>query len=140
MRISSLHIYPVKSTRGHSIDFGEIDALGMVGDRRAAFLDTDGNVLEQRDTPMLARITARETAHGLLISMEGQDDIVARPAEWQVCVKVWEGYGKAFLADEAANEANLCASPSSTPRMLFRLTATGTGRGLLPVSPMGIQS
>jgi len=105
MRISSLHIYPVKSTRGHSVDAGEIDALGMAGDRRAAFLDVDGNVLEQRDTPMLAQITARDTGSGLVISMEGHDDVLARPAEWQVCVKVWEGFGKAFLADDAANQA-----------------------------------
>ena len=105
MRISSLHIYPVKSTRGHSIDIGEIDALGMAGDRRAAFLDADGNVLEQRDTPMLAQIIARQTGDGLLISKDGQADILARPGEWQVPVKVWEGYGKAFLADEAANQA-----------------------------------
>lgn len=105
MRVSGLHIYPVKSTRGHSVEAASIDALGMAGDRRAAFLDIDGNVLEQRDTPMLAQITARQTDAGLLISKEGQSDILVRPAEWQVCVKVWEGYGKAFLADDAASQA-----------------------------------
>ena len=105
MRISSLHIYPVKSTRGHNVDIGEIDALGLAGDRRAAFLDADGNVLEQRDTPMLAQIRAIHTSEGLLLSKEGKNDILARPSEWQVSVKVWEGFGKAFLADDAANLA-----------------------------------
>ncbi|MEN9895194.1 MAG: hypothetical protein RIR97_1046 [Pseudomonadota bacterium] len=105
MRISSLHIYPVKSGRGLAVDHAEIDALGLSGDRRAAFLDADGAVLEQRDTPMLAQIAARQQGDGLLLSKSGHADVLARPSKRQVQVKVWDGPGMAFLVDDESNHA-----------------------------------
>lgn len=105
MHISSLHIYPVKSGRGLAVDHAEIDALGLSGDRRAAFLDADGAVLEQRDTPMLAQISAAFDRDGLRLSKQGEADVFARPSKRQVQVKVWDGPGMAFLADDESSHA-----------------------------------
>ena len=57
MHVTSLHIYPIKSCRGHSVDSMTLDHLGPVGDRRLMLVDTRGRFLSQRENPRLATIT-----------------------------------------------------------------------------------
>ena len=42
MRISSLHIYPVKSGRGIDLETSAVEARGLVGDRRWMIVDEHG--------------------------------------------------------------------------------------------------
>jgi uncharacterized protein YcbX len=78
MKIASLHIYPVKSTRGHTITEAKVGNLGLSGDRMAAFLDVDGNVLEQRDTQSLALISTAFTDTGIRLSKDGRCRMAGR--------------------------------------------------------------
>ncbi|HYP17196.1 MAG TPA: MOSC N-terminal beta barrel domain-containing protein, partial [Opitutus sp.] len=39
MRLAGLFIYPVKSLRGVPVASAEVDALGLVGDRRFLIVD-----------------------------------------------------------------------------------------------------
>ena len=63
MHLAALHIYPVKSCRGLSVASAEVDAHGLVGDRRFMVVHTaDGLFLTQRTHPRMALIETELTA------------------------------------------------------------------------------
>lgn len=70
-RVSGLFIYPVKSCRGLALPTAEVDALGLVGDRRFLVVDGDGKFLTQRTHPRLARIATALDATTLTLSVAG---------------------------------------------------------------------
>jgi len=57
MHVTSLHRYPIKGCRGHSLDLMTVDALGPVGDRRLMLVDGRDRFISQREHPRLATIT-----------------------------------------------------------------------------------
>lgn len=68
-RVSALHIYPVKSCRGHSIATADADNWGFVGDRRYMVVSAiDGLFLTQRTHPRMALIETELTARGLTLA------------------------------------------------------------------------
>lgn len=56
MRVAALHIYPVKACRAVAVEDAQLGPLGVVGDRRFAFVGDDGGALTQRDVSLLATI------------------------------------------------------------------------------------
>ena len=56
MYIASLHRYPIKGCRGHSLDRVDLDHLGMRDDRRLMLVNAGGRFLSQRELPALATI------------------------------------------------------------------------------------
>ena len=68
LRVTALHIYPVKSCRGVAVPAATVDALGFVGDRRFLVVDSDGKFLTQRVQPRMALIETALTADHLLLS------------------------------------------------------------------------
>lgn len=82
MQISSLHVYPIKGCRGHSVAAAALDAIGFVGDRRLMLVDPSGRFVSQREEQLLAtiepelvgsRLTVR-TAHAKLFATEIDPD------------------------------------------------------------------
>lgn len=71
MHVSSLHIYPVKSLRGFAVERAEVDALGLVGDRRFLLVDESGQFFTQRQHPRMALISTRLTPSELILSADG---------------------------------------------------------------------
>ena len=62
MQITSLHIYPLKSTRGIDIRYAEVRERGLRGDRRWMIVDEHGNLITQREKAKLAQVLTRHTA------------------------------------------------------------------------------
>ncbi|HET9066190.1 MAG TPA: MOSC N-terminal beta barrel domain-containing protein [Gemmatimonadales bacterium] len=56
MQIASLARYPIKGCRGQLVPSVEIDALGVVGDRRLMLVDSAHRFLSQREVPALATV------------------------------------------------------------------------------------
>ena len=56
MRISSLHVYPVKGLRGISVSSAKVEVEGLQFDRRWMIVDEDRRFLSQRELPAMARI------------------------------------------------------------------------------------
>lgn len=54
--LASLHLYPIKSCRGHAVDAVTLDRLGPRGDRRFLIVDEHGRFLTQRTLPRLALV------------------------------------------------------------------------------------
>jgi len=70
MHLSGLFIYPVKSLHGISVSSADVDALGLVGDRRFLVVDESGRFLTQRALPRMALIGTALTATTLTLSAE----------------------------------------------------------------------
>src|ERR1700712_2957733 len=69
MHLSALHIYPVKSCRGLSVQSAELDDHGLVGDRRFMVVSAiDGMFLTQRTHPRMALIDTELTKESLILS------------------------------------------------------------------------
>ena len=71
MRVTALHVYPVKSLRGHAVPAAVVDDLGFAGDRRFMLIDGDGKFLTQRTNPRMALVNAALTPDGLVVSADG---------------------------------------------------------------------
>ncbi len=63
-RLTGLHLYPLKSAAAFSVHQANLDAIGLVGDRRWMLVDPKGRPLTQRDLPRIARVHAIPTTDG----------------------------------------------------------------------------
>ena len=71
LRLTALHLYFVKSCRGLAVTSAEVDARGLVGDRRFMVIDADGRFLTQRAHPRLALIETTLTKTELILAASG---------------------------------------------------------------------
>ena len=58
IRITGIHLYPLKSAAAFSVHHADLDSIGLVGDRRWMLVDLQGKPLTQRELPRLARLHA----------------------------------------------------------------------------------
>lgn len=97
MRVTGLFLYPVKSLRGHAVPAVELDALGLVGDRRFLVVDTTGKFMTQRTTPRMACIDALLSTGTLTLSADGAGNVsvptVSDPRAPLRTVSVWKSEG-----------------------------------------------
>jgi hypothetical protein len=107
MQVSDLFIYPIKSARGIAIPAASIDALGLIGDRRAMVTDPSGHFITQRELQDLARIDVQPAPSYLRLKMEGHADIIVPPPlpDNRMDVDVWRSTVNASVADDATNRA-----------------------------------
>ncbi|MBL4673186.1 MAG: MOSC domain-containing protein [Arenicella sp.] len=68
LSISELHIYPVKSARGISLETMQLNRKGPECDRRWMVIDHNNNFVTQRKTPKMCLINTQAIDGGLLIS------------------------------------------------------------------------
>lgn len=64
VRLTGLHVYPVKSARGIALAEAELDDFGIRHDRRWMIVDDGGRMITQREDPRLALITTRFAGAG----------------------------------------------------------------------------
>lgn len=107
MRVTSIWMYPLKSARGVALEAAEVEARGLVGDRRWMIVDEGGRFISQREAPTLAQLAAVPTAEGLRLSHAERGSIdVAVPAAGagRAAVRVWKDEVQAAPADPRASE------------------------------------
>jgi len=68
MRITSLHVYPVKSCRGINLDDAVIERRGFALDRRFMIVDVNGRFVSQRERPELATVRVEVDGGDLVLS------------------------------------------------------------------------
>ncbi len=56
VRLTSIHIYPMKAARAVDLDESVVEPWGLMGDRRWLLVDEDGRFVSQREEPSLARV------------------------------------------------------------------------------------
>ncbi|MEY4815234.1 MAG: hypothetical protein RLZZ162_2307 [Verrucomicrobiota bacterium] len=111
MHLTGLFLYPVKSFRGCAVSAADVDALGLVGDRRFLVVDEHGAHLTQRPLPRMALIsTALDPTH-LTLSADGAASVrIPRhssldpyPATLRT-VSIWRSQG--LLAEDCGREVS----------------------------------
>ncbi|WP_437953365.1 MOSC N-terminal beta barrel domain-containing protein [Sorangium sp. So ce296] len=109
MRLSAIHIYPVKGCRGLALDAAAVDELGLVGDRRFMIIDPEGKPLTQRPLPRMALIETQLSEGELTLGAAGRSPIsVPRASQAAqgarlLTVEVWSSTG--LLAEDCGDEA-----------------------------------
>jgi len=105
MKVHSLHIYPVKSTRVIDLTSAHVGPWGLDGDRRYMVTDPAGKFITQRELQALAQISAVENDGVLHLSKAGEDHEVSvtfDPAR-RIDVEVWGSHVTAAVADDRVN-------------------------------------
>lgn len=122
--VSALHVYPVKGCRGLAVTSVEVDALGLVGDRRFLIADPTGKLLTQRTHPVMALIGTALTPDQLTLTLADRPSLAVRrapdPAARPITVAVWSSTG--LQAEDCGDEAAAWLSAVlNTPVRLARI-------------------
>lgn len=83
LRLSALYRFPLKSALGERLQQANLDALGLMGDRRWMVVDRDsGRFLTQRLLPQMTQLKARWQGEAqLLLSAPGLPDLLVAVPE-----------------------------------------------------------
>lgn len=104
--LQSIYVYPVKATRGLSLQGSEVLPRGLAHDRRWMLVDRRGVFLTQRDYPRLALVEAQVVDDGLRLHAPEMEPlwvgIPKHEAEAEP-VQIWKDTVPAVPADAAAH-------------------------------------
>ncbi|HEY8025523.1 MAG TPA: MOSC N-terminal beta barrel domain-containing protein [Burkholderiaceae bacterium] len=110
--LTSLTIYPIKSCAGIALEQAEVTSLGLAGggvrDREWMVVDVDGNLLTQREIPVMALVVPRVARATLAVDAPGMSTLhipIALGALAQAQtqdVRVWDDF---VLAYDCGSEA-----------------------------------
>lgn len=106
MRITELHIYPVKSLGGITLDQAELGARGLTHDRHWMVVDDIGRFVTQRQLPRMAQITVRLDDEALVLAHPESAPLripLQRDDQPRLPVYVWDDQCQAL--DEGAEAA-----------------------------------
>ncbi len=108
MYVTSIRVYPIKSTAGLIQNDSLVDHVGLRHDRRWALFDQDNVVITARDHPELLRLTPEISVHGLGIKLDAKDMTFKIPftnsKTQPIEVKVWGDETKGVEVSQAASE------------------------------------
>ena len=71
VRLTSIHIYPMKAARAVDLDESVVEPWGLMGDRRWLLVDEDGRFVSQREEPSLARVVVTDVPEAIGVSAAG---------------------------------------------------------------------
>jgi len=125
MRVNAIHIYPVKSVAGVSLERGVLDRRGLEGDRRWMVVDADGHFVTQRKHAALARIVLADAGETWRLCVDGDELTLPKKHGGQTRrVRVWESDvdaapyppASAMLSALLGMDASLVYMPDDAPR------------------------
>lgn len=134
-RLLELRTHPLKGGRAIVLESAEAGPAGLAHDRQWLVTDARGTALTQRDTPALARISARPADQGFRFEAPGQAPLLYQPGAVEsplLEVQVWDDRITAPRLDPEAEAwfAAALARPAADTRVVRmagparRLTAT----------------
>ena len=103
MNLHSLHIYPVKSSRGVDLQSSVLKPRGLEFDRRWMLVNHQGLFVSQRSHPKLAQMVVKPRGNGLTIYLDGTEFSVEIPKENRIEITVWDSSLRAPVADKQTN-------------------------------------
>lgn len=100
--VSSLSIYPLKSTREINLAHSEVEAFGLKNDRRWMVVDDQGVMLTQRKLPGLCLIQPVLTEYGLRLSYTDKTsiEVIIPDSCLKRQVKIWDDLCHAYDAGD----------------------------------------
>jgi uncharacterized protein YcbX len=105
LTISSINVYPVKSTAGQLQERARVEGRGLEHDRRWMVIDAGGEFVTGREVPALVRIRATPRKSGLTLEAPGVDPLFVADAGGAepLTVTVWRDRVEARRVDRAAD-------------------------------------
>jgi MOSC domain-containing protein len=128
LRLTSLHLYPIKSAAGLAPATWDVDSFGLRFDRRWMVVDAAGQMISQRTHPRLALVRPAIDDGTLRIETAGMPALelplapasaVTTPATvWDdTCAAVWTGERAAqWFSDVLDTDCSLVYMPETTVR------------------------
>ena len=107
MVLSELNIYPIKSTKGISLQSALVERRGIRFDRRWMVVDEAGMFLSQRDHPRLALVSTKIEPGSLCVRATGMPtlELPMQPESGEVVrVQVHDDITKGISAGEEAKK------------------------------------
>ncbi len=104
--LQSIHIYPIKGTRGTALEEAAVEPRGLQHDRRWMLVDSTGTFLSQREQPRLALVQAQVRPAQLFVEAPGMAPLAVEvPAEAtpRLRVRVWRDALDAVPAADPAH-------------------------------------
>ena len=135
IRLSAIHIYPVKSCRGIALTTAQLDDWGLRFDRNWMVVNETGHFLSQRELPQMALIETAIATDSLYLSAAGQAPLeipLAPTSGATKTVQIWRDQTQAIDQGEAA-----AAWLSQFLGQSVRLVRIGAGysRPVQPIQP-----
>jgi uncharacterized protein YcbX len=127
--LSRLFVYPVKSAAGIELQSAQLDAFGIVHDRRFMMVDSAGRFMTQREHPRMALIHTALEDHCLVLSSAAAAPlrVPLSPTGAPRSVQVWKdevraiqvgGGASEWLSDALGTTCGLVHMPDSTLRQV----------------------
>lgn len=116
IRLNSIHVHPIKSLGGFSVQQAKLTPRGVQHDRRWMLVDTNGRFISQREHAQLACLHCTEMGNGFRVTDIRNGDHIDLPwtlnSGMPVPVKIWDD-----LVDvlEASHVINAWFSSRSRP-------------------------
>jgi uncharacterized protein YcbX len=130
--LTALHVYPVKSMRGISLDEAVLTETGLRHDRRWMVIRAGGRFVTQRNEPRLALVRTRLEPDGVVLSFDGNGSItlpfVSRGGA-AVDTRVWQDPIEAIDEGDAVADW-LTAAMGNRQRLRIVRLAPGFRRSL----------
>ena len=104
--MSGLHVYPIKSCAGISLDSAELSATGLRHDRRWMLVDETGEFMSQRAHPRMALISTHLSDERLTVGAPGMPEleIPLQPTNKELInVSVWGDENRGALVGAEAD-------------------------------------
>ena len=104
--LSGLHVYPIKSCGGITVEEWEVDERGLRHDRRWMLVDETGCFLSQRELPRMALIKVRLASDGLIVDAPGMSslNVPFRPPNGRLLLaSVWDDLVECLTVSDAAD-------------------------------------
>ncbi len=105
-RLGALHVYPIKSCGGVSLEAWDVDGRGLRHDRRWMLVDEAGRFLSQRELPRMALIRVQLEADHLSVDAPGMPtlEVPLGPANDElVPARIWHDSVMASPVGESAD-------------------------------------
>ena len=99
MKITALHIYPVKSLGGFSVPSAVLTSKGLQYDRNWMILDNDNTFMTQRTVPAMTQILTRIE--------DGKLHFRHRPTGKTASIPIQKNYGKNFPSKVWSNDCGV---------------------------------
>lgn len=103
-RIAALHVYPIKSCRGLTLESVVITPTGFEGDRQWMVVNESGRFLTQRELPRLALVVPTREEHGLRLTAPGMPEFAVRRDRTEAAMRVTV-WNDSLDADDAGKDA-----------------------------------
>jgi uncharacterized protein len=106
MKLTAIHLFPIKSVAAHSVSKAEVQPRGLKYDRRWMIVDNNGKFITGRQLPAMVLITALADDAGLILHAPTMPELRVNTPDVSargMLVNVWGDQVNAALADDEAH-------------------------------------